>query len=137
MISSQRSGVSRQKSNLARRLTADCLRSGGLISNAATVSASERPALFSPLFFLLCSFTFTTFLSAFLLFPTVPFRILSLGGTKVQAGLFLGFITYASAFSAPLGGAVADRLGKRSILIASSWVILLFSAAYGIVASQG
>jgi MFS family permease len=69
------------------------------------------------------------------LFPTVPFRILSLGGTKVQAGLFLGFITYASAFSAPFGGAVADRLGKRSVLLAASWTILLLSAAYGIITS--
>jgi MFS family permease len=30
---------------------------------------------------------------------------------------------------------VADRLGKRSILIASSWIILLLSVAYGIITS--
>jgi MFS family permease len=60
----------------------------------------------------------------------MPFRILSLGKSKSQAGLFLGFITYASAFSAPLGGALADRVGKKPILLASSAAILCFSLVY-------
>ena len=50
----------------------------------------------------MCGFTFTVFLSAFLLLPTAPFHILDLGGIDVASGLFLGFLTYASAFSAPL-----------------------------------
>jgi MFS family permease len=68
--------------------------------------------------------------SAFLLFPTMPFRILALGGTKSEAGLFLGFLTFASAFSAPLGGAVADRIGKRPVLLVSSTAIFFFVLAY-------
>jgi len=40
-------------------------------------------------------------LSAFQLFPTIPFRILYLGGSKAEAGLFLGLYTYAAALSAP------------------------------------
>ncbi|PYP99244.1 MAG: hypothetical protein DMF82_25425, partial [Acidobacteria bacterium] len=43
---------------------------------------------------------------------------------------FLGFLTYASAFSAPLTGALADRVGKRRMLIVCSLVIAGFSAAY-------
>src|SRR6185369_8587713 len=61
---------------------------------------------------------------------TMPFRILSLGGTKATAGLFLGFITYASALSAPLGGAMADRMGRRPILWIASLAILFFSGVY-------
>ena len=101
-----------------RRLISSC-------DSSTTVSP-----LFTSQFFLLCGFTFTTFISAFLLFPTMPFQILSLGGTKSEAGLFLGFITYASAFSAPLGGALADRVGKKPILLAASAAILCFSAVY-------
>jgi MFS family permease len=91
--------------------------------------------LFTPRFFLMCGFTFTVFLSAFQLLPTAPFRILALGGTETVAGLFLGFLTYASAVSAPFTGALADRVGKRRILVVTSLVIAAFSATYAIVSS--
>jgi len=90
---------------------------------------SER--LFTPRFFTMCGFTFTVFLSAFQLLPTAPFRIVELGGSKLQAGLFLGLLTYASALSAPLTGALADRIGKRLMLLLCSLVIASFSLAYG------
>ncbi len=51
------------------------------------------------------SYSFTVFLSAFQLLPTAPFHILALGGSQLEAGLFLGFLTYASAISAPITGA--------------------------------
>ena len=47
----------------------------------------------------MCGFSFTVFLSAFQLLPVAPYRILALGGTAAVAGLFLGFLTYASAAS--------------------------------------
>jgi MFS family permease len=96
---------------------------------------SGHDRLFTPRFFLMCGFTFTVFLSAFQLLPTAPFRILSLGGSESVAGLFLGFLTYASAVSAPFTGAAADRLGKRRILVVSSIAIAGFSAAYAFVSS--
>ena len=89
--------------------------------------------LFSPRFALMFGFSFTVFLSAFQLLPTAPFRILALGGTASEAGLFLAFLTYASAVSAPLMGGVADRLGKRRILLACSLAIAVFSALYAVV----
>jgi MFS family permease len=92
--------------------------------------AGERDPLFTPRFFVMCAFSFTVFLSAFQLLPTAPFRILALGGSKFAAGMFLGFLTYASAISAPLTGALADRIGKRRMLVACSLVIAGFSAAY-------
>jgi MFS family permease len=77
-------------------------------------------------------FTFTVFLSAFQLLPTAPYRILALGGSPFAAGLFLGFLTYASAFSAPVTGALADRVGKRRMLVGCSLAIAGFSAAYAL-----
>jgi MFS family permease len=93
---------------------------------------SER--LFTPRFFVMCGFSFTVFLSAFQLLPTAPFRILEMGGTTFASGLFLGFLTYASAFSAPITGAVADRLGQRRILIVTSLVLTAFSLCYAVIA---
>jgi MFS family permease len=96
-------------------------------------AASDR--LFTPRFFLMCGFTFTVFLSAFQLLPVAPFRILELGGNEFAAGLFLGLLTYASAFSAPFTGALGDRVGKRPMLLACSLAIAGFSAAYGLAQS--
>jgi MFS family permease len=94
--------------------------------------ASPGPALFTPRFFTMCGFTFTVFLSAFQLLPTVPIRILDQGGSTFVAGLFLGLLPYASALSAPFTGALADRIGKRRMLILTSLVLAAFSTAYGL-----
>lgn len=81
----------------------------------------------------MCGFTFTVFLSAFQLLPTAPFHILDLGGSTFASGLFLGFLTYASAFSAPITGAFADRVGQRRILIISSLALTVFSIGYAVI----
>jgi MFS family permease len=91
--------------------------------------------LFTPLFFLMCGFSFTVFLSAFQLLPTAPYRILDLGGTPAVAGMFLGFLTYASALTAPLTGALVDRVGPRRVLIVASLAITGFSLAYAVLPS--
>ena len=81
------------------------------------------------------SYSFTVFLSAFQLLPTAPFHILALGGSHLEAGLFLGFLTYASAISAPITGAIGDRFGKRKVLIVASIAITIFSLLYAIAPS--
>jgi MFS family permease len=91
--------------------------------------------LFTPRFFVMCGFTFTVFLSAFQLLPTAPFRIQELGGSTFASGLFLGFLTYASALSAPLTGAIADRIGRRRTLLIASLVIMLCAIGYGTTTS--
>ena len=92
-------------------------------------SCSVSDRLFTPRFFVMCGFSFTVFLSAFQLLPTAPFHILDLGGSTFASGLFLGFLTYSSAFSAPLTGAYADRVGQRRVLIISSLALVVFSVA--------
>lgn len=83
----------------------------------------------------MCSFSFTVFMSAFQLLPTAPFHILSLGGSATEAGLFLGFLIYASAVSAPITGAIGDRLGRRRVLIVASLAITAFSLLYAVAPS--
>jgi MFS family permease len=94
---------------------------------------SSPDRLFTPRFFVMCGFTFTVFLSAFQLLPTAPFHILDLGGSTFASGLFLGFLTYSSAFSAPLTGAYVDRVGQRHVLIGSSLALALFSVGYAVI----
>lgn len=89
--------------------------------------------LFTPRFYLMCGYSFLVFFSAFQLLPTAPFHILALGGTPAAAGLFLGGLTYASALTAPLTGALADRIGKRRILLVASLAIAVMSAIYAVL----
>jgi MFS family permease len=93
--------------------------------------SSDR--LFTPHFFVMCGYSFTVFLSAFLLFPTAPFHIRDLGGSTFAAGLFLGLLTYSSAFSAPFTGALGDRIGHKRMLIVCSLAIAGFTVAYAVV----
>jgi MFS family permease len=90
---------------------------------------AEAP-LFTPLFFVLCTFTFVVFVSAFQLFPTAPFRILALGGSHAMAGGFLGCLTYASAFSAPWTGALADRLGRKTVILGTAALVTVVATSY-------
>jgi MFS family permease len=96
------------------------------------MSVTKEP-LFTPRFFLMCGFTFTVFVSAFQLFPTAPFHIKDLGGSTFASGLFLAFLTFASAVFAPFTGSFADRFGLRRTLIASGAALTLCSVGYATI----
>jgi MFS family permease len=91
--------------------------------------------LFTPRFFTMCAYSFTVFVSVFQLLPSAPYRILDLGGGTLAAGLFLGFLTYASALSAPLTGGIGDKLGQRRVLLTVSLVLAGFTSSYAIIRS--
>ena len=93
------------------------------------------PPLFTPRFFLMCGFTITVFLSVFQLIPVAPFHITDLGGGSLASGLFLGFLTFASAWSAPFTGALADRIGRRRTLVLASLGLAGFTASYAFIGS--
>jgi len=92
-----------------------------------------RDPLFTPRFAMLWVYAFVTFFSAFQLLPAIPFRILDLGGSKAAAGWFLTVYTFASAFSAPVMGSLADHFGRRRFLITASILFVIFSITYGFV----
>lgn len=98
---------------------------------------SNAERLFTPQFWWMCGFSFVVFLSAFQLFPTAPYRVLQLGGSKTAAGLVLGLLTYGSAFSAPFTGAFADRLGRRRTLVVMSLVLAAFAFLYAAIDRVG
>ena len=91
--------------------------------------------LFTPRFFVMCGFTFTVFLSVFQLIPVSPFHIRDLGGGSLASGLFLGFLTFASAWSAPFTGVLADRFGRRHTLMGASLGLAGFTASYAFIHS--
>src|SRR5438552_18000177 len=96
--------------------------------------SERRPnePLFTPAFAGLWLYAFVTFFSAFQLLPAIPFRILELGQSTAKAGWFPSIYTYASAFSGPLVGRLAEHVGRRPLLIAASLIFICFSVAYGL-----
>lgn len=94
-----------------------------------------REPLLTVRFLRLWSFGFFTFFTLFQLLPVMPFRIVDMGGTKAQAGLFLAIYTYACAFSAPVTGAIADHIGRKRLLVISSSAFVVFSFLYGVIES--
>lgn len=99
----------------------------------SAVPSATREPLFTPHFILLWCYAFVTFFSAFQLLPTFPLHILDLGGSQAQAGWFLSVYTFASAFAAPVMGSIADRVGRRRMLITASLLFIAFSLLYGYV----
>jgi MFS family permease len=89
--------------------------------------------LFSLRFLVMCAFSFTVFMSLFQLLPTAPYHVIDLGGSTSVAGLFLGVLTYASAFAAPLTGHIGDRYGQRHVLIAVSLLLASLFATYAFI----
>ncbi len=93
--------------------------------------------LFTPRFFTMCGFSFTVFVSVFQLLPTAPYHLIDLGGSTKVSGLFLGFLTYSSAFSAPFTGSVVDRIGQRRVLILVSLVLAGMTLLYAVLPEAG
>jgi len=89
--------------------------------------------LFTARFFVMCAYSFTVFISVFQLLPTAPYHVIDLGGSTGAAGLFLGCLTFSSASSAPLTGAIGDRFGQRRVLIFVSAISAVFSAGYAVI----
>ncbi|HXI11696.1 MAG TPA: MFS transporter [Thermoanaerobaculia bacterium] len=96
--------------------------------------SANRPAtLFTSEFLRIWGFGFITFLSAFQLFPAIPFHILDLGGDRATAGWFLAAYTYASAFAAPVTGSISDRFGRKRILMLAAFSFIFLSLLYGAI----
>src|SRR3954464_10028623 len=104
-----------------------------IVAPAYNAPRREREPLFTPRFAALWLYAFVTFFSAFQLLPGIPFRIIALGGSTAAAGWFLSAYTFASAFSAPLMGTIADHVGRRRMLVVASLAFCGFSIAYGLI----
>lgn len=89
--------------------------------------------LFTRRFLALWVFAFGVFFVAFQLLPVFPLRIAALGGSKTLAGAYTTVYTLASALSAPVMGTIADRIGRKRMLILATSLFIIFSLLYAAV----
>lgn len=94
---------------------------------------SPQEPLFTGPFITMWMFSFTVFVSLFMLLPVVPFQVLAEGGTETQAGLFMGLLTYSSGLSALFTGALSDHIGRRRQLIICAVAITCCVLLYGVL----
>ena len=94
--------------------------------------ASKQP-LFTGPFLTMWAFSFSVFVSLFMLLPVVPFQVLAEGGTETEAGLFMGLLTYYSGLSALFTGALSDHIGRRKQLIICAAAITVCVLLYGVL----
>ncbi|MEO8500970.1 MAG: MFS transporter [Vicinamibacteria bacterium] len=92
-----------------------------------------KAPLFTGPFVTMWAFSFSVFLSLFMLLPVVPFQVLAEGGTETEAGLFMGLLTYSSGLSALFTGALSDHIGRRRQLIICAAAITTCVLLYGVL----
>ena len=91
----------------------------------------EKPfSLWSRDFVLVCLANFCFFGSFYFLLPTLPQYISILGGTSGQVGMVMGLFTLASVLVRPCFGSVADRRGRKVLLLIGSGFHAAFPVVY-------
>ena len=70
---------------------------------------------------------FCSFLSLFATQPLLPEFIRIFHGTKASVSLTVGAATMGVAVAAPLIGSIADRFGRKRVILLSAWMVALAS----------
>lgn len=73
------------------------------------------------------------YLSFQLLLPVVPLYAASLGGREADVGLIIGVFAFAAMVLRPVAGRLADRVGRRPLVLAGALVFAVASSAYPVV----
>ena len=81
------------------------------MSNLPPVSRMRRAAIYAAVFF--------AFIDNFALLPVLGPRAQQLGGDPLLVGLAIAAYSLANLAFDPIGGALADRLGRRQVVIAA------------------
>jgi len=78
---------------------------------------------------------FLSFIDNFALLPVIGPRVQGLGGTPLLVGLAIAAYSLANLAFDPLGGALADRLGRRRVIVAALAISPLAIATYALADS--
>jgi MFS family permease len=87
-------------------------------------------SLLSRNFTFVCLSSFLYFGSFYLLLPTIPQFVADLGGTTSQIGVVVGIFTMSSVVLRPYFGKLADRYGRKKMMLFGSGLFALLFAIY-------
>ncbi len=87
-------------------------------------------SLLSRNFTFVCLSSFLYFGSFYLLLPTIPQFVADLGGTTSQIGVVVGIFTMSSVVLRPYFGKLADKYGRKKMMLFGSGLFALLFAIY-------
>jgi MFS family permease len=93
------------------------------------ISLNPPAKPYSTQFWFLCSSSLLFFASFNMILPELPFFLTSLGGGEYK-GLIISLFTLTAMLSRPFSGKLADRIGRKPVIIAGSLVCFVCSIAY-------
>lgn len=96
---------------------------------------NKKPSLWSKNFVLSCIACFLYFGSFYLLLPTLPQYVESLGGTTSQIGIVMAALTLTSVIIRPYFGRAIDTHGRKAFMIFGTGLFALLFILYGQVQS--
>jgi MFS family permease len=70
-----------------------------------------------------------------LLLPVMPLYATQLGASEAQVGLVMGGFAFAAMLLRPLAGELADRIGRRPLVLLGTGIFALASAGYAAIAT--
>ena len=94
------------------------------------MSTGSGTRIASPQFLLLWASSFTFYFSFYLLIPGLPLYARALGIAEGQIGLIIGAFAASSMVMKPVAGWVADRRGRRPVLLAGAALFLAAPLLY-------
>jgi len=78
---------------------------------------AERKAIYPWAFFVAMTATLLLFFGLQALFPTLPLYIIAIGGSPADNGLASWALSLAALLTRPLAGVLADRWGRKPVLV--------------------
>jgi MFS family permease len=90
----------------------------------------KNEKLFTRNFILTSASTFALFTSFYFLLVTLPIYLEKLGGSESEIGLIIGVFTISAVLLRPFIGQIADRQGRKKILLAGMLVFLVSMMLY-------
>ncbi|MFM8832448.1 MAG: MFS transporter, partial [Cytophagales bacterium] len=90
--------------------------------------------IYTTQFWLLCLSSVLFFASFNMIIPELPDYLTKLGGAEYK-GLIIALFTVTAMFSRPFSGKLADRLGRKPVIIFGALVCVLCSLLYPLLST--
>ena len=90
-----------------------------MANNKVDTSSGSRQALWTLPFLEIIFTDLIIFASAQMLRPVIPLYVVSMGGNKLLVGIVASAFVFTAVILRPLSGLAVDRLGRKTVLLAS------------------